>query len=148
MGDAKIPATWTETSPIENVSPTADRYDHMAIHPYPSHLITTWVVPDGTKVTIRPIRPEDADLEVEFMEALSPETRYFRFMNTIRELPPAMITRLTQIDYFREMAFIATLDIDDPDECLRLFKSNTVVGWLIFLGLLAGGLWMAFQPPS
>jgi acetyltransferase len=101
---------------IENVSPTADRYDHMAIHPYPSHLITTWVVPDGTKVTIRPIRPEDADLEVEFMEALSPETRYFRFMNTIRELPPAMITRLTQIDYFREMAFIATLDIDGREK--------------------------------
>ena len=101
---------------VENISPTADRYDHMAIHPYPSHLITTWVVPDGTKVTIRPIRPEDAALEVEFMDALSPETRYYRFMNTIRELPPAMIARLTQIDYFREMAFIATLDIDGQEK--------------------------------
>jgi 4-hydroxybenzoate polyprenyltransferase len=36
---------------------------------------------------------------------------------------------------------IAVLDIDDPDQCLRLFKSNTVVGWLIFLGLLLGSLW-------
>ncbi len=43
---------------------------------------------------------------------------------------------------------ITTLDIDDPDQCLRLFKSNNVVGWLIFLGLLAGSLWMALQQPA
>jgi 4-hydroxybenzoate polyprenyltransferase len=41
---------------------------------------------------------------------------------------------------------IRTLDIDDPDQCLRLFQSNSVVGWLIFIGLLAGGLWAAFAP--
>jgi 4-hydroxybenzoate polyprenyltransferase len=41
---------------------------------------------------------------------------------------------------------IATLDIEDPDQCLLLFKSNTVVGWLIFGGLLAGSLWMALAP--
>lgn len=38
---------------------------------------------------------------------------------------------------------IRILDIDDPDQCLRLFQSNTVVGWLIFLGLLAGAAWAA-----
>jgi 4-hydroxybenzoate polyprenyltransferase len=41
---------------------------------------------------------------------------------------------------------IRTLDIDDPDQCLRLFQSNGAVGWLIFVGLLAGGLWAAFAP--
>jgi 4-hydroxybenzoate polyprenyltransferase len=41
---------------------------------------------------------------------------------------------------------IRVLDIDNPDQCLKLFKSNSVVGWLIFLGLLGGGLWAAFQP--
>ena len=41
---------------------------------------------------------------------------------------------------------IRTLDIDDPDQCLRLFKSNNVVGWLIFLGLLGGGVWAAVSP--
>jgi acetyltransferase len=96
---------------VENISPTADRYDHMAIHPYPQHLISTWIVPDGTMVTIRPIKPEDAELEKNFMSRLSPETRYYRFMNTIRELPPAMVARLTQIDYDREMAFLATIDV-------------------------------------
>lgn len=94
---------------VDNISPAADRYDHMAIHPYPSHLISKWTVPDGTEVTIRPIKPEDAELEIEFVRKLSPETKYFRFMNTMRELPPAMVARLTQIDYDREMAFIATI---------------------------------------
>lgn len=41
---------------------------------------------------------------------------------------------------------IMTLDIDNPTECLRLFKSNTIVGWLIFLGLVFGGLWTVVKP--
>jgi 4-hydroxybenzoate polyprenyltransferase len=41
---------------------------------------------------------------------------------------------------------IGALDIDNPDQCLKLFKSNNVVGWLIFLGLLGGGIWVAIKP--
>jgi len=41
---------------------------------------------------------------------------------------------------------IRVLDIDDPDQCLKLFKSNSTVGWLIFLGLIGGGLWVALKP--
>lgn len=41
---------------------------------------------------------------------------------------------------------IRTLDINDPDQCLRLFRSNNIVGWLIFLGLVGGGLWVAVKP--
>jgi 4-hydroxybenzoate polyprenyltransferase len=41
---------------------------------------------------------------------------------------------------------IRTLDIDNPDQCLALFKSNTVVGWLIFLGLIGGGVWASVKP--
>lgn len=93
---------------VEPVSPIRDRYGHMAIHPYPAHLTQTWTLADGTDVLIRPIRPEDAELEKEFVKNLSPETKYFRFMNTVRELALPMLVRLTQIDYDREMAFIAT----------------------------------------
>jgi acetyltransferase len=92
---------------IENLPLTAGRYDHMAIHPYPSHLTSEFQTADGRLVTIRPIRPEDADIEQEFVKNLSPETKYFRFMNTLRELSPAQLVRLTQIDYDREMAFVA-----------------------------------------
>jgi acetyltransferase len=99
----------------DNVAPSADRYDHMAIHPYPSHLISKWTQPDGLDITIRPIKPEDADLEVDFVSRLSAETKYFRFMNTLRELPPAMVARLTQIDYDREMAFLAIIEEDGKE---------------------------------
>ena len=41
---------------------------------------------------------------------------------------------------------IRTLDIDDPDQCLRLFQSNKVLGWLVFLGLIGGAVWAAISP--
>jgi 4-hydroxybenzoate polyprenyltransferase len=41
---------------------------------------------------------------------------------------------------------IRTLDIDDPAQCIRLFRSNNIVGWLIFLGLLGGAVWPAVRP--
>jgi acetyltransferase len=88
-------------------TPNADRYGHMAIYPYPSHLVTDWQLSDGTNVLIRPIRPEDAELEQAFVHELSEESRYFRFMNSIQELSQAMLVRFTQIDYSREIALIA-----------------------------------------
>jgi acetyltransferase len=88
--------------------PAAARpYDHMAIHPYPSHLVSEWRTDDGTAVTIRPIRPEDARMEYEFVRELSPQTRYLRFMGSVKALTPAMLARFTQVDYDREMALVA-----------------------------------------
>ncbi|MCX7151357.1 MAG: GNAT family N-acetyltransferase, partial [Proteobacteria bacterium] len=81
---------------------------HMAIHPYPSHKVIRYKTRDGLTVTIRPIKPEDAQMEQEFVHGLSAESKYYRFMNTIRELSQAQLNRLTQIDYDREMAFIVT----------------------------------------
>jgi acetyltransferase len=89
--------------------PRRGRYGHMAIHPYPAHLVTTWQPPEGPPVTLRPIRPEDAEIEQAFVRGLSSESRYFRFLDTLRELTPTMLVRFTQIDYDREMAFIATV---------------------------------------
>jgi acetyltransferase len=63
---------------IDNLPLTAGRYDHMAIHPYPSHLQTGYQAKDGTQVTIRPIRPEDVRIEQDFVRNLSPESRYLR----------------------------------------------------------------------
>jgi acetyltransferase len=90
-------------------------YAHMAIHPYPAHLAGRWQAPDGREVVVRPIRPEDAEIEREFVRGLSPSTRYLRFMSALKELTPAMLARFTQVDYEREMAFIATV-IDDSKE--------------------------------
>ena len=92
--------------------PGADRYGHMAIHPYPAHLVTHWQLPSGEDVVIRPIRPEDAELTQGFVKSLSEETKYFRFMDTVSELSPGELARLTQIDYTREMALLALTEIE------------------------------------
>ena len=86
---------------------SADRYAHMAIYPYPAHLVTHWQLPDGTGITIRPIRPEDAEIEQEFVRNMSDEAKYFRFMSAVQELSEAMLARFTQLDYDRELALIA-----------------------------------------
>ncbi len=91
------------------------RYAHMAIHPYPAHLCQSWPMRDGSIVHVRPVRPEDAPLEQAFVSAMSDESRYFRFMDGTRELPPSQLVRLTQVDYDREMALIAVVD-DDGQE--------------------------------
>lgn len=101
---------------IDYVPPNGDRYSHMAIHPYPVHLIDEWPLPDGRIVTIRPIRPEDAEMEQEFLKNMSDESRYFRFMDTLREMTQAMLVRFTQIDYDREMALVAIMRDDDGKE--------------------------------
>jgi len=100
---------------VERPGPTAPRYSHMAIHPYPSQLVAQWTAADGAHVVVRPIRPEDAEIEQAFVRQLSPESRYFRFMDTIRELTPQMLMRFTQIDYDREMAFIAVSGTGDEE---------------------------------
>ena len=93
----------------------ADRYSHMAIHPYPAHLVSPWQLPNGMDVTIRPIRPEDAQITQTFVRGLSEEAKHFRFMDAVQELSPAMLARLTQIDYDREMALLMVTEIDGQE---------------------------------
>ncbi|MEK7812062.1 MAG: bifunctional acetate--CoA ligase family protein/GNAT family N-acetyltransferase, partial [Pseudomonadota bacterium] len=102
---------------VEYRQPSADRYAHMAIYPYPAQLVSQWQLADGTDITIRPIRPEDATLVKLFVHDLSDETKYFRFMNSVQELTEDMLARLTQIDYSREMALVAvTSDQNEETE--------------------------------
>ncbi len=92
------------------------RYGHMAIHPYPAQLVSEWTAPNGQRVTVRPIRPEDAEIEQAFVKQLSFEATHSRFMSAIRELTPQMLVRFTQIDYDREMALIAVTAADGREE--------------------------------
>ena len=63
-------------------------------------------------VTIRPIRPDDGELEQDFVRNLSDESRYFRFSETVRELSPRMLSHFTRVDYDRHMALIAVSERD------------------------------------
>jgi acetyltransferase len=97
---------------IDTPSPALEPYAHMAIHPFPSHMVETFQAPDGSEITIRPIRPEDAEMEQAFVRGLSDSARYLRFMASLKELTREMLVRFTQIDYDREMALVAVIERD------------------------------------
>ncbi|MCL2427660.1 MAG: GNAT family N-acetyltransferase [Alphaproteobacteria bacterium] len=80
--------------------------NRLAITPYPAELVEEWTS-GGERLTIRPIRPEDAQQHGAWFHRLSPEDVRFRFFSAMRDLQPEYIARLTQVDYDREMAFVA-----------------------------------------
>jgi acetyltransferase len=82
-------------------------YSHLVIVPYPTKYVIPWVMKDGREVTIRPIRPEDEPIELEFVRNLSEETSRRRFFSVIKELSHDALVRFCNIDYDREMALIA-----------------------------------------
>jgi acetyltransferase len=86
-----------------------------AITPYPAELAET-VAWQGETIVLRPIRPADEPQHRAFIELLQPEDLRLRFFSTRRELPGSELARLTQIDYAREMAFIAVRSLADGTE--------------------------------
>ena len=85
---------------------------HFAITPYPAELLED-VVWQGEPITLRPIRPEDEAQHRAFIEHLQPRDIRLRFFSSRRELLLSQLARLTQIDYAREMAFIAVRSLAD-----------------------------------
>ncbi|MFC5547085.1 GNAT family N-acetyltransferase [Massilia aerilata] len=84
-----------------------DPLARLAILPYPAELERRVDSALGP-LLLRPIRPEDAPAHVAFFHGLSQEDVHYRMFGMMRELSAAQLARFTQIDYAREMAFIAT----------------------------------------
>ncbi len=80
---------------------------HLVISAYPDQYEQEAVTSSGLALFIRPIRPEDHALMVDFWHALSPDSVYNRFLRHLKSLPPGLVPRHTQIDYDREMALVA-----------------------------------------
>lgn len=81
----------------------------LAIRPYPTRYVFPWTMPDGTAVTIRPIRPEDEPLMVRFHETLSERSVYLRYFHNLRlaqRIAHEQLTRICFIDYGREIALV------------------------------------------
>ena len=76
------------------------------IETYPTRLIDVWTLADGRRVTVRPVLPQDAELEQALVRSLSPASRYQRFFTPLRELPADWLQRMTQLDYHRHQALI------------------------------------------
>ncbi len=91
-------------------------YSHLAIHPYPKALARTHRLRSEETVLLRPIRPEDAQAEKRLVSRLSPQTMYLRFHAPLRELTTERLIRFTQIDYDREMAFVAVESSGEQEE--------------------------------
>ncbi|MBA2673816.1 bifunctional acetate--CoA ligase family protein/GNAT family N-acetyltransferase [Ramlibacter sp.] len=94
-----------------------------AITPYPAQLEETlaW---QGETILVRPIRPEDEPQHRAFVAGLQPEDLRLRFFSVRRELPRSELARLTQVDYAREMAFIAVRTVPGgADETLGVVRA-------------------------
>jgi acetyltransferase len=79
----------------------------MAIAPYPADWEKSMAVDGLGAVLLRPIKPEDEALYAEFMSHVTESDSRLRFLTPMRALPFGLLARLTQIDYAREMAFVA-----------------------------------------
>jgi acetyltransferase len=95
--------------PTLSVAPTRSR---LAIVPYPRRFEETldW---QGVRVTVRPIRPEDEAAHHDFVEAMTPEDLRLRFFGAVGSFDHSQLARMTQIDYDREMALIATVQSEE-----------------------------------
>ena len=99
--------------------------DRFAIRPYPAGLEEKidW---HDRHLLLRPIRPEDFDQHRRFLAQVSPEDMRTRFFAVVRQLPDRDLARLTQIDYDREMAFIAVESaVGKADETLGVARVST-----------------------
>lgn len=94
----------------------------LAILPYPRQLeaILDW---HGARLTLRPIRPEDEASHHALVAAMTPEDRRMRFFGTVRDFEHSQMARMTQIDYDREMAFIATEKKDGHEQTLGVVRA-------------------------
>lgn len=91
---------------------SATAIERLAIRPYPQELEQNFALRDGTDIFLRPIRPEDEPMLQRMFDHLSPEDIRLRFFASLTELSHSFAARLTQIDYHREMAFVALKEGD------------------------------------
>ncbi len=83
------------------------------------------VLRDGTQVTFRVMRPEDADIEQAFVRGLSKATRRLRFFSALNELPPSLLHPFTHPDYPASYALIATIEQSGVEQIISVARYNT-----------------------
>jgi acetyltransferase len=93
-----------------------DQLSKLAIRPYPIQYMKDWTLRTGEKVTIRPIRPEDEPLMVQFHESLSERTVYMSYfypMKLSQRVEHDRLARICYIDYDREITLVAEMETPD-----------------------------------
>ena len=82
---------------------------------YPEHLVSSYSPIVGQAITIRPMRPEDLEIETDFVQSWSPRTRYNRLFSAGSYTSPERLKAITRIDYSRDMALIAVVMLEDRE---------------------------------
>jgi len=82
---------------------------------YLAHLTSAYSPIYGQAISIRPMRPEDLEIETDFVQAWSVETRYNRLFSAGSHPSQERLKQITRIDYARDMALIATLMLEDRE---------------------------------
>jgi acetyltransferase len=88
--------------------------ERLSIRPYPEHLEECVTIKSGLKLLLRPVRPEDEHMHLDFINQLTPEDLRMRFFGYVHDFPHSQMARMTQIDYDREMAFVAITYEENP----------------------------------
>jgi acetyltransferase len=83
-------------------------HTRLAIRPYPKEWERQLELAGGWKVNVRPMRPEDEPAIADFLKRVSREDLRLRFFHAMKEFSHTFVARLTQLDYARAMAFVAT----------------------------------------
>lgn len=95
---------------------------HLIISPYPQQQEHREITEEGAVIFIRPVKPEDAPLFVDFSKTLSETSIYYRFFSVIRKWPRDMLIRFTQIDYDREIALVALEESGEIEKMLGVAR--------------------------
>lgn len=113
---------------IDAAPPSAHKYDHLAILPYPAAYTQQWPLRGSGLYTLRPVQPDDAFMLQEFVRGLSEKSRYYRFASSLRELSVPMLAKYTLIDYDREMALVAVQTLRTPGADGGFVEAERILG--------------------
>ncbi|NGZ67032.1 bifunctional acetate--CoA ligase family protein/GNAT family N-acetyltransferase [Vibrio aestuarianus subsp. cardii] len=100
-----------------------DGHSRLAIRPYPSELEERVTLRDNSVVMLRPILPEDEPQHAEFIHNVSKEDLYKRFFSDVGEFNHEALANFTQIDYDREMAFVAVDNNDGEGKIIGVSRA-------------------------
>ncbi|UHM88934.1 bifunctional acetate--CoA ligase family protein/GNAT family N-acetyltransferase [Rahnella victoriana] len=95
----------------------------LAIRPYPRELEERVILKDGSPALFRPILPEDEPLLKAFILKVTKEDLYYRYFSEINEFTHEDLANMTQIDYDREMAFVAIRTVNNENEIIGVTRA-------------------------
>ncbi|MBW7983859.1 bifunctional acetate--CoA ligase family protein/GNAT family N-acetyltransferase [Enterobacillus tribolii] len=103
----------------------AESQSRLAIRPYPSYLEETVTLKNDQTCLFRPILPEDEPLLQQFIAKVTKEDLYYRYFSEINEFSHEDLAKMTQIDYDREMAFVAVRESGGITEIIGVTRAMT-----------------------